>query len=68
MRLFESTFPVSYAKTVLGWYNVTIDDKRYNVAPHIFRKFTDVSKKARLGVAELSKDDIDELIKHSIAL
>lgn len=59
---------VSYTKTVLGWYNLTINGKRYNVAPHIFRKFTDVSKKARLGIAELSKDDIDELIKHSIAL
>lgn len=45
---------VSYTKTVLNWYNVTIDGKRYNVAPDVFRAIAGVSDRARYGVAELT--------------
>jgi len=62
MRLFEPTFPVSYTKTVLNWYNVTIDGKRYNVPPHLFHDIVYPSERTVCGVAELTKLEIKALM------
>ncbi|WAA13392.1 hypothetical protein [Fervidibacillus halotolerans] len=59
---------IKYVRTVVGWFNVTVGNNRYNVAPEVFRKFTGVSSNATLGVAELNAADVDALIKHSIAI
>lgn len=57
-----------FVRTVLGWYNVTINDVKYNVAPEVFRSIAGVSDKASYGCAELTADDVKMLIDEAIAL
>ncbi|WP_061570290.1 hypothetical protein [Caldibacillus debilis] len=57
-----------YVRTLLGWFNVTIDGKRYNVAPDVFRSIAGVSDRAQYGIAELTAAEAEALIRAGIAL
>jgi len=46
---------ISYKRTILGWYNVTIEGlMRYNINPVVFREIVGASKDAKLGTCEIN--------------
>lgn len=64
----EQTQLITYKKTALGWFNITVDGKRYNVNPELFRDITNISNKTVAGAAELSESELHALIDGGIAI
>jgi hypothetical protein len=57
-----------YVRTLLGWYNVTINGAKYNVAPDVFRAIAGVSDRARYGIAELTAAEAEALIRAGVKI
>lgn len=65
--MFITNTQISYTKTVLGWYNVTVMGLFvYNVEPEFFRRLTGVSEDAALGCLEISTEQLKELEENAI--
>lgn len=64
----EQTQLISYTRTVLGWYNITVDGQRYNVNPDLFSDIVYPSDQTVVGVAEVTETELQALIDGGIAL
>lgn len=60
-------FVVSYKRTILGWFNVTVPGlSLYNVDPVTFYKIAGVNEGAYCGTCEFTGSELDDLKRNSI--
>lgn len=64
----EQTQLISYTRTVLGWYNITVDGQRYNVNPDLFSDIVYPSEQTVCGVTELTELEIQALIDGGVKI
>lgn len=50
-----------FNRTIIGWYNVTVTGRVYNVDPQNFTEITGIRSNVSLGCGELNAAQVEQL-------